>query len=750
MRYHSSAILFCLCAIAIFAALAHSVSNSVIQRGIHAIEMRQAAEDMLQLRGFLRMSEQRMRLRTMDWACWDEAYAFMQNHDEDFIHNNFDQEVLQEQHLAMAVYYDMTGTMVACVDGGMVQGMEGWLEEAQDIFRKLVGVILRGGLDGLDGFATVKGGSFVVAAHKVYDGNKSQPARGVLIMASPLDSTFIATAAKLCRLRFSVFPASSFGNIDVATDPDTGFKFLPSSDTIRVYSVLYDVFGQAALCLELRRDRKIAVLGNAIAEKNFWLMLGLGCLVFLGGIILLRHVQHRYVRQEMAWRMSHDSLTKLPDNALFTERLRTFLATARGKNSCVGVFFLHLDGFTGANCSLSHAQVEELLREAARRLRSLTAGKLLGRSTGDAFLAAVDAPHRAALAAQGQGFLEAMDKPFATRERSLHLGTNIGLAVFPDDGEEATLLLHRAELAMFCARDRGGNSITAFTAAMEEAASRKQILENALYQAVEEESLTVYYQPTINVPLQDVVGCEALIRWQTCDGTWVPPLTFIPLAEECGLITRIDMFVLRSACKQVLAWAHDGSGTVPVAVNISARSIQSVGFADQVLHIVQEEGTPPELIRVEITETSLMTNLDAATAAIRRLHQAGIRTALDDFGTGYSSMQYLYAMPLAALKIDKRFIDSITAPENDSKALVKGMLALASNLGIATVAEGVEKQEQLSFLSANHCTIIQGYLFSRPLNSQDCGLFLRQRHARIGAVANHLSLSPAAVRNAHA
>ena len=198
------------------------------------------------------------------------------------------------------------------------------------------------------------------------------------------------------------------------------------------------------------------------------------------------------------------------------------------------------------------------------------------------------------------------------------------------------------------------------------------------------------------------------------------------------------MFVLRSACRQVNAWTRDGSGAVPVAVNMSARSILSKGFADRVKRILQEEGTPPSLIDVEITETSIMTDFDTANAAIASLHDAGIRIALDDFGTGYSSMQYLHSMPITCLKIDKRFIDGITAADGDSKALVKGMLALASNLNMDTVAEGVEDLKQLSFLAANGCTVIQGYLFSRPLNAADCGEFLRNRRARIAAVSENM------------
>ncbi len=738
MRRKIPLILACLCIVGIFAALAYLINESVVRRGVNTIETRQVADNMTQLRSYLRMTELRMRQHMLDWACWDEAYQFMDDRNSDFIAKNFDRNLLSELYLSGAGFYDLSGAPVAFVDGTNLQYGKIWLDEEQRIFTQLAEKVLRGGLTSLEGFINVGGRGMVVAAHKIFDGNKSKPPKGLLIMSSILDKNFMEDAERITQLRFSVLPVAAFGAVQADGARGTGYKIVHSPSSVRVYSIVYDVFGNSAFCLELHRDRVIAALGRQISQKNFLLILGLGIVMLAAGLALLQHAQRRLIRDEMAYRAGHDALTGLPNNSLFPQRLRELMETARKENACLGVLHIDLDRFKGVNDSYGHAQGDSVLVETAKRLQALVSNGCVARSGGDAFLVAVAARDRSRIEELAREIRAAMSKPFSIVNDSLRLGASIGLAFFPGDGEKAETLMHRAELAMYDAKEKGRDAISLFTAEMDAAASRKMEMEIALYKAVEESALTVYYQPKVNVAAADVAGCEALVRWQTADGKWVPPPAFIPLAEEIGLVTSIDMFVLRSACRQVNAWAGDGSGAVPVAVNMSAKSILSKGFADNVIRILQEEGTPPSLIDVEITETSIMTDFDTANAAIARLHDAGLHIALDDFGTGYSSMQYLYSMPIACLKIDKRFIDVITVADGDSRALVKGMLALASNLGMNTVAEGVEDVGQLSFLTANGCTVIQGYLFSRPLSGADCGEFLRNRRARIMAAAGNV------------
>ncbi len=736
MRRRIPLILACLGILSVFAVFTHYISSSVIQNGVNNIEIRDTANDMHQLRSYLRMAEQRMHQHMLDWACWDEAYDFMDNHNSAFILNNFDQSMIDELHIVGAAFYDLSGKLITFVDNiGQSRGPS-WVDEERHVYRQLAEIVLRDDMDSMEGFVTVHGDYMVIAAHKIYDGNKFKPPRGLLIMSRLIDNSFVDDAQEMSALHFSIEPVAAFSSVPSPTIPGAYYKLLQSDDVIHAYSVKFDVFGHPAFTLHMQRNRDLAETGRLLSKKNFWLILGLGCFILLTGLGLLLYTERRFIHREMEYREGHDGLTHLPNKLLFPKRLREILETAQRDNSCVGVFFLDLKRFKGVNDSYGHSQGDAVLCEVAKRLRITFATGLIARSGGDDFLLAISAANRQQILQLGQGMLTAMNKPFTVCGNALYLGASIGLAFFPDDGIDSDSLMHKAELAMYSAKESGGNTITLYTESMGAAASRKMALETALYTAVDNDALTVFYQPKINIATQDVSGCEALIRWQTSDGIWIPPPTFIPMAEEIGLVTRIDMFVLRTACRQVLAWQRDGSGAVPVAVNMSARSILSDDFADHVIHILKEENTPPSLIDLEITETSLMTDMDTASKAITRLHDAGLRIALDDFGTGYSSMQYLYRMPIACMKIDKRFIDGITLTDGNSRSLVKGMLALASNLGMDTVAEGVEHLDQLPFLATNHCNVIQGYLFSKPLNSADCGDFLRNRTTRINAVTS--------------
>ena len=291
-----------------------------------------------------------------------------------------------------------------------------------------------------------------------------------------------------------------------------------------------------------------------------------------------------------------------------------------------------------------------------------------------------------------------------------------------------------AELAMLDVKRQGGNNILIYDEKITKLAINKKQIEIDLYEAVENNSLIVHFQPKVDTRKKDVVGCEALVRFQAKNGKWISPADFIPIAEETGLVTSIDMFVLRIACRQVLAWEKDGIGAFPIAVNMSVRSILSEGFADQVIGILNEEGTPPSLIDIEITETSFMSDMETAFSAISRLHEAGIHVAIDDFGTGYSSLQYLSAMPISFLKIDRKFVNDIFSGKLTAQPLIKSIISLAASLGMQTICEGVEDKSQLAFLMGNAAYVIQGYLFSKPLSAVECEEYLRDRKARIAAV----------------
>ena len=447
-------------------------------------------------------------------------------------------------------------------------------------------------------------------------------------------------------------------------------------------------------------------------------------------------VLHTFVLEDAKaeYRAKHDKLTDLPNLVFLSEELTKTLSKARKQHLCVGLLHINLDNFKGVNSCYGYQQGDAILCEIAIRLLDLLPVKYLARSNADNFHVILTAKNRNLLISQANHVLSALQEPFAVQENTLHICVSIGLAVFDGNCDREINLIHCAELAMFDAKKHDGDIVSLYDESMRTSALDKKQLEDALHKAVENNAFSVYYQPKVDISKNDVTGCEALVRWQDSDGKWISPAVFIPVAEASGLVTRIDMFVLRSACRQVRAWQKDGTGPVPISVNMSVRSILSDGFSDQVLRILKEEGTPTSLIDIEITESSFMSDINTAFKAISRLHDAGLHVELDDFGTGYSSLQYLSAMPISVLKIDKKFVDDIFSGKKTAQPLVKSIISLAKSLGMHTVSEGVEDKNQLAFLMSNGAHVIQGYLFSKPLSAADCGDFLRNRKANIAAV----------------
>ena len=714
------------------AVLIHVISTVVVSRGVNILELRQAQTDMTQLYSLLGASALRLHRHAYDWSHGDDIYAYMEDKNENFLATHFGAERLRELHVSGAAMYTTNAQRITFIDGtGLAFGQE-WLEQEAQVFDSVAKLVHTGYLGYFEGFINVGDVGMMVAAHRIHDATGRKPFRGYLLMAIALDGQFLERSRSVSGLHFNILPLNVFKRISATSTHGDNFKFLQTEEDVRVYSTIHDIFGVSSFCLETRRPRNIAAFGGEISRRNSWLMFLL-CLAVLGAGLLMLHMAHqRFAREQMHYSERHDSLTGLPNSLLLVERLANIGRTAQADGQALGVIYMDLDNFKSVNNCYGYQQGDAVLRETAQRLRGLTASLLVARSGVDNFQIALMAENQEHVEKQAQSILEAMNKPFAVRGNRLHIGVSMGLA-FLGHCQDGLALVHKAELAMYDAKERGGNALSVYDVSMDVMASARKRLETALYEAVEHNALSVQYQPKIDIAKNTVAGCEALVRWQVSDGAWIPPSDFIPIAEETGLVTRIDFFVLRTACRQALAWHEDGAGSVPIAVNMSVRSILSEGFADQVIGILEEEGVSPSLIDIEITETSFMSNMETAFAAISRLHEAGLRIALDDFGTGYSSLQYLSAMPISFLKIDKKFVDDIFSGKVTAQPLVKSILSLAASLGMHTISEGVEKLRQLEFLADNGAHIIQGFLFSRPLTAADCGEFLRNGKARIAA-----------------
>ncbi|MBO4369100.1 MAG: bifunctional diguanylate cyclase/phosphodiesterase, partial [Desulfovibrio sp.] len=621
------------------------------------------------------------------------------------------------------------------INGSDDQYTEDWFNEEKSIFLRLVEQVKKEKRESQVGYINVQGEALLVAIHKIYDVEKKNPSNGFLVMSTALDKRFIDSTANITHLDISILPIAVYSTISslASNTLNDDCKILTSVDDLFVYTTVTDIFNTPSFCIELRRERTIAAFGEEISRKNFIAMLILSFCILLAGLALLYFAQRRFMQEEIAYRSTHDPLTNLPNMLFFKQNFPLFLKQAQRKKAAFGFIFIDIDRFKSVNDSYGMKEGDLVLCDIASRVRKEAAADMAFRFGADKFALASIAKDKNHIEKQAIAVRSALNEPFLLTSGSMRITASIGLSFSPHHGNNANAIMHAAELAMYKAKENGGNSITVYTPGLDEEASSKKRLETALYKTIEDNAFFVNYQPKIDIRKKRVVGCEALIRWQQ-DGRWIPPSTFIPFAEEIGLVTKIDMFVLRTACKQIVQWQKEGIEAVPIAVNMSVKGILLNDFVEQVQSIMQEEGVPSSLIDLEITETSLITDPERAFFAIARLHDAGIRIALDDFGTGYSSLSYLSRLPISFLKVDKKFVDAIFSGREADKTLISAIFSLAENLSMLTISEGVETKDQLDFLANHGAAIIQGYLFSKPLFADACTEYLRNQKTIIEQV----------------
>jgi len=419
-------------------------------------------------------------------------------------------------------------------------------------------------------------------------------------------------------------------------------------------------------------------------------------------------------------RQTHfDPLTNLPNRALFVDRLTLSLAHAARERKMLAVAFVDLDRFKTIIDTLGHAVGDEILRQVAHRLSAcLPDDGTLARLGGDEFVALLPQIDRADKAVHlAHELLDALKASFHANGHELHITSSIGISLYPYDGEDADTLLKNADTALYRAKEQGRNNYQLYTPAMNARAFERLAMENSLRKALERHEFQLYYQPQIDTQTGDMVGVEALLRWQHPDLGVVYPAEFISLAEETGLIVPLGAWVLRTACLQNKKWQTAGLPPVTMAVNLSARQFQDRQLVDIIVGVLQETGLEPRWLELEITESTAMQNADYSNVVLRDLKQRGIQISLDDFGTGYSSLSYLKKFPIDTLKIDQSFIRDLSGNPNDA-AIANAIIVLAHSLHLSVVAEGVETTAQSQFLEEHGCDRWQGYLYSHPLTAR--------------------------------
>jgi len=416
----------------------------------------------------------------------------------------------------------------------------------------------------------------------------------------------------------------------------------------------------------------------------------------------------------------HDALTGLPNRALLADRLLSALAHAHRRQQQVAVIFIDLDRFKLVNDSLGHAAGDALLREVGRRLRAvLREDDTVARVGGDEFqvvLDEIDGPTAAAHVAEK--LMRVLGEPFVIEGQELHVTASLGLSMYPRDGASADLLLKYADTALYEAKGEGRNAYRFFSPEMNAQAHGRLRLENDLRRAIERGELELHYQPQLDLASGAVCAVEALLRWRHPRKGLVLPNSFIPLAEETGLIVALGEWVLVEACRQVAQWHRDGIVPLRVAVNISARQLRRPGLDRAVRHALAESGLPPSSLELEITESSVMHDPQQAQGVLHALRDLGVLLSIDDFGTGYSSLAYLKRLPLDRLKIDRSFIGGIPQ-DGDDAAIVETIIVMTHKLGLRVIAEGVETREQRAQLLSQGCDEVQGFLWAKPVSAAE-------------------------------
>jgi diguanylate cyclase (GGDEF)-like protein len=423
----------------------------------------------------------------------------------------------------------------------------------------------------------------------------------------------------------------------------------------------------------------------------------------------------------------HDSLTRLPNRALFQEACRKALLRAHRRNATVGVLYVDLDQFQSVNQSLGNETANRLLCDIATRIRALHHElDVVARLGEDEFAILLeDLPGSHAVATSAQAFLEDLSRPFSIAGENVYITASIGISCFPHDGEEPQVLLKNANAAMRRAKEQGRNACSFYSAELNAIAVETHRLRNHLRQAIERKEFSLNYQPRVALPGGKFAGVEALLRWRHPELGMVPPGKFIPIAEQAGLIEEIGEWVLRTACAQQKAWLRSGIAPSRMAVNLSARQLKRLDLSQRIAAILEQTGLEPRYLELEITESAVMEDPARTVFLLKELRAMGIAIALDDFGTEYSSLGYLKQFPLDYMKIDQCFVRGIP-DSSDDVAITKTIITLAKNLRLRVVAEGVETPTQLAFLTDQACDEVQGYFFSRPVPADQAEDLLRE------------------------
>ena len=430
-------------------------------------------------------------------------------------------------------------------------------------------------------------------------------------------------------------------------------------------------------------------------------------------------------REQLEYQANHDTLTGLPNRVLFMDRLEQSINLAYRYKKHVAVLFIDLDHFKEINDSLGHEIGDKVLVEVSNRMKNkMRKSDTLSRLGGDEFCIILnDIENLDDVSDVIMNGMEVLKEPVIIGPNTLYVRMSVGISLYPNDGDRASVLLKNADAAMYKAKNDGRNTYSFYDEAMTERAFERIFLETALREALDKDEFVVYFQPQMNAEEERLVGMEALVRWQHPTMGLVPPDKFIPLAEITGMIIQLDRIVMTKAMTQFNKWYKDGLNPGKLAMNLAIKQIEEEDFIDFVEALLKKQDYMSKNIEFEVTESQIMNNPNNSIKVLQKLHDLGVSIAIDDFGTGYSSLAYLKRLPITKLKIDRSFVKDLPSDAEDT-AISKTIISLCENLNLKVIAEGVETNEQKEFFIENGCKFIQGYFYSHPLPAEEMTEFL--------------------------
>jgi len=740
----------CLGAVALIAGVFY-LARAILVHSFATIEAAEGRQSSQRVSQALQMELRQLQAAAEDNGEWDQAYEFATGHRPGFVDENFTRSGLDTLHVQVMWMSDAAGkTLVSAgtrgaPPGALLKLKSGVLERLQ---RYAPALVPRAGEGATVRLLRLPDGILAFSAVRVLPSNRKGASAGILVFGHYLDADLLRNLAETSQspVKLIVLDESGAPGVQV---PDTVARWLTNPKSERYvfvethdgaalagYMLLHDVEGHPLGLLTSEVSRAALQLGKrtiiwvvVVLLAGFSLLLGL-LLTMLTRDWRTRAVAQRqwFQHQRKLSRMARrDQLTGLPNRVYLQTLLPRMMKRAHRDGSRLALLNIDLDHFKNVNDSLGHGTGDKLLTAIAHRLRStVPVHDLVVRMGGDEFVVvATLLREAAAVNAIADRIREALAVPLDVDGVTMFVSPSIGISVFPEDGSDPEQLLKHADIALYHAKDRGRGNHQFYTQELNNRLRERLELERALRHALERNELSIEYQPCFDLQTLRPVSLEALIRWRTADGTYVPPSRFIPIAEQSGLIVEIGNWVLRTVCLQLCEWQHERVPLVPVSVNISVRQFEHTALASVVSGLAQELGIDANLLHFEITESAAMQNSQQHLGSLQALRNLGARILIDDFGTGYSNLSYLKHLPIDTLKIDRAFVRDMAVDANDA-AIVRAIVGVAKSLGLQLVAEGIESAEQLECLRRLECECGQGFYFSPPVSADSCRAMLWQ------------------------